>query len=87
MKKNGYCQNYQGISGDIVKQKIDAIVNGANNALLGGGGVDGPSILPQGQSFLKSVAPLEDVPPGKPISQMIPSPGKMGDLYCRTGLE
>lgn len=70
------------VQGDITKQSVDAIVNAANSALAGGGGVDGAIHKAAGPQILEECLRIRKQQGGCPAGYaVITSAGKLNAKY------
>ena len=68
------------IQGDITKAEVDAIVNAANSALVGGGGVDGAIRRAGGDAIEQACAEIRAREGGCPTGKAVITTG--GDLHA-----
>jgi O-acetyl-ADP-ribose deacetylase (regulator of RNase III) len=68
------------VQGDITEQEVDAVVNAANNSLMGGGGVDGAIHRKGGPRILEECKKVRAdlYPEGLPTGEAVATTG--GDL-------
>jgi len=71
------------VEGDIIKQRVDAIVNAANSSLMGGGGVDGAIHRAGGRAILAECERIraDRYPDGLPTGQAVATTA--GDLDAK----
>lgn len=73
--------NLELIQGDITKAQVDAIVNAANSALVGGGGVDGAIRRAGGDAIEQACAEIRSREGGCPTGKAVITPG--GNLHAK----
>src|SRR4051812_32070542 len=78
--------NIESVEGDLTRQDVDAIVNAANSALLGGGGVDGAIHAAAGPRLLEACRELRrsQLPDGLPVGDAVATTA--GDLPAQWGI-